>query len=65
MSACARAGAGAAALSLLDQPPLSLMSKAQRPVDIADGHAVVDARIALVLKDRRALPPEERMSDVS
>ncbi|MAQ45717.1 MAG: hypothetical protein CL812_07630 [Confluentimicrobium sp.] len=54
-----------AALSLLDQPPLSLMSKAQRPVDIADGHAEVDARIALVLKDRRALPPEERMSDVS
>ncbi|MEQ3624383.1 MAG: AsmA-like C-terminal region-containing protein [Celeribacter sp.] len=54
-----------AALSLLDQPPLSLMTKAKRPVDLAQGQAEVEARIALVLKDRRTLPAEEKMRDVS
>ncbi len=39
-----------AALSILNNPPLRLMERARRPVDLADAEAVVEARIALPLK---------------
>ncbi len=37
-------------LSVLDQPPLRVMSKAGRPIDLAQGRARAEARIKLVLK---------------
>ncbi|SMX42748.1 YhdP family protein [Actibacterium lipolyticum] len=38
-----------AVLSLLDQPPLGLMARAGQPVNLADGRASVEAKIALPL----------------
>lgn len=46
-----------AALSLLDVAPLNVMSKANRPVTLADGRASVRGDIALRLKKK--LPPAE------
>lgn len=43
-------------LSLLDQPPLEVMQRAERPVDFADGQAVVTGVVRLPLMDR--VPPE-------
>ncbi len=38
-----------AALSLLDEPPFEIMTRAGRPVDMADGQAIVSADIGLDL----------------
>lgn len=45
-----------AALSLLDLPPFSFMTKAGQPVDLGQGRAVVDTRLSLPLKPRVELP---------
>lgn len=45
-----------AALSLLDQPPFSFLSKAQLPVTLADGRALVEGTVRLPL--RRRVPGE-------
>ena len=52
-----------AALSLLDQPPVSLMQKADQPVDIASGAVKVDGTISLPLK--KNAPIEEVGFDVA
>ncbi|SEP55576.1 DUF3971 domain-containing protein [Thalassovita taeanensis] len=46
-----------ASLALLDAPPLNLLSKAGRPVTLADGRA--DAKGVLKLRLKKKLPPEE------
>lgn len=43
-------GTVTAALSLLDQPPLRLMEKAGRPIDLASGRAVVRGRLDFPLR---------------
>ena len=48
-----------AALSLLDQPPFRFLSKADKPVDLVDGHASLDTRLHLPLK------PKVLMQDVT
>ena len=45
-----------AALSLLDQPPFQFMTKAGKPVDIAEGHASLTGVIKLPLADKILLP---------
>ena len=52
-----------AGLSLLDREPLSLMAKADRPVDLADGRA--EARGTLEFPLKKGLPPEAVRFDVS
>lgn len=52
-----------AALSLLDSKPLSVMTKANRPVSIADGLAQVNGSIFLPLKKK--LPRSEVVFDVT
>lgn len=42
-------GSITAALSLLDEPPFRFLSKANKPVDLAEGQASVAARLALPL----------------
>ncbi|MEZ5731346.1 MAG: AsmA-like C-terminal region-containing protein [Paracoccaceae bacterium] len=51
-----------AALSLLDQPPFEFLSKAGRPVDLAEGRARVDADLALVLAQK--IEPQDVAYDV-
>ncbi|MCE8520199.1 hypothetical protein KBY30_04345 [Ruegeria pomeroyi] len=41
-----------AALSLLNEPPLSILDKANLPVDLAQGHTRLSGTLALPLKDR-------------
>lgn len=41
-----------AALSLLDEPPLRLLSRARQPVDLAEGTAQIEARLGLFLKKK-------------
>ncbi|KUJ80773.1 hypothetical protein AVO45_07010 [Ruegeria marisrubri] len=43
-------GSVTAALSLLDRPPLALMTKANQPVDLAEGFARLEGTLALPLK---------------
>lgn len=45
-----------AALSLLDLPPFSFMTKAGQPVDLGQGRAVMDTRLSLPLKAKVELP---------
>ncbi len=45
-----------AALSLLNQPPFQFLSKANKPVDIAEGRARLQAEIKLPLADKILLP---------
>ena len=45
-----------AALSLLDEPPFNFLTKAGQPVDLADGHARVEATIRLPLVPKIDLP---------
>lgn len=45
-------GSVTAALSLLDQPPFQFLTKAGKPVDLAEGHAVLDTRMRLPLKPK-------------
>lgn len=52
-----------AALALLDQPPFGFMTKAGRPVDIAEGRARMDAVLELPLKKK--VQPEEVSYDVT
>lgn len=42
-------GTVTSALSLLDQPPFQFLTKAGRPVDLAEGHAVLETRMRLPL----------------
>lgn len=44
-----------AVLSLLDQPPLSLLQKANRPVDLVEGRARLEGTIAMPLKKGNTL----------
>ncbi|GAB4383481.1 AsmA-like C-terminal region-containing protein [Albidovulum sp.] len=46
-----------AALSLLDQPPFEFLSKAGKPVDLAEGRARVEATLDLLLK-KKILPED-------
>ncbi|MFT4150491.1 MAG: AsmA-like C-terminal region-containing protein [Paracoccaceae bacterium] len=46
-----------AALSLLDQPPFGFLTKADRPVDLAEGRAQMDTRLVVPLKPK-VTPPE-------
>ncbi|MBR9651816.1 DUF3971 domain-containing protein [Thalassovita aquimarina] len=52
-----------AALSLLDSKPLHLMTKAERPVDLADGRAEAHGTLELLLKKK--LKPEEVNFDIT
>jgi hypothetical protein len=52
-------GSVTAALSLLDQPPFQFLSKAGRPVELAEGQAVVDTQLHLPLK------PKVKLDEVS
>ncbi len=52
-----------AALSLLDQPPFRFLTKAGRPVEIADGRADVTAKLKLVLA--KAVAPDDVNYDVT
>jgi len=59
-----------AALSLLDQPPFEFLTKAGQPTDIAEGHAVADTVLKLVLAKK--VDPKEvdysvsaRLTDVT
>ena len=45
-------GSVTAALSLLDQPPFQFLTKAGRPVELAEGQAVVDTELHLPLKPK-------------
>jgi len=45
-------GSVTAALSLLDRPPLSLLGKANLPVDLADGNVTLAGTVALPMKKR-------------
>ncbi len=45
-------GSVTAALSLLDRPPLSLLSKANLPVDLADGTVALSGTLSLPLKKK-------------
>lgn len=45
-------GSVTAALSLLDQPPFQFLTKAGKPVDLAEGHAVLDTHMRLPLKPK-------------
>lgn len=51
-----------AVLSLIDQPPLTLMQRAGQGIDIADGRAVVRADLGLEL--RKGVKPNEVTFDV-
>lgn len=51
------------ALSLLDMPPFSFLSKAGQPVTLASGTAEVQGDISLALK--RPLPPSEITFDIT
>ncbi|WP_058315894.1 YhdP family protein [Cognatishimia activa] len=46
-----------ATLALLDYPPLSFISKAKLPVDLAEGNARIEGQLKLPLKKK--LPPED------
>ncbi len=46
-----------AALSLLDEPPLRLLSRAGKPVDLADGTAEIEARLGLYF--RKKVQPQD------
>lgn len=48
-------GAPTAFLSLLDRPPLSVLSKANLPVDLAQGHVAVTGTLALPMQDKVVL----------
>jgi hypothetical protein len=48
-----------AALSLLDLPPFQFMSKSDRPVDLAEGRALIETRLRLPLQPRVQLPDVE------
>ncbi|WP_290691011.1 MULTISPECIES: AsmA-like C-terminal region-containing protein [unclassified Haematobacter] len=52
-------GSITAALSVLDEPPFRFLSKAEKPVDLAEGRADVRARIALPLLKDVKLPQVE------
>ncbi|MBE0453889.1 MAG: hypothetical protein IBX58_09435 [Roseovarius sp.] len=52
-----------AALALLDAPPFRFLTKAGRPVTLADGHASLAGRLDLLLKEK--LTPEEVVFDVA
>ncbi|MEX0367181.1 MAG: DUF3971 domain-containing protein [Ruegeria sp.] len=45
-------GSVTAALSLLDRPPLQLLTKANLPVDVAEGAARIEGTLALPLRDK-------------
>lgn len=45
-------GSVPAVLSLLDRPPLSLMSKSNLPIELAEGQVSVEGTLSLPLKDR-------------
>ncbi|MAY46499.1 MAG: hypothetical protein CML65_14760 [Rhodobacteraceae bacterium] len=45
-------GAPTAVLSLLDRPPLSVLSKANLPVDLAEGHVAVTGTLALPMQKK-------------
>lgn len=44
-----------AALSLLNLPPFNFMSKAEQPVDLGEGQAVIDTRLRLPLQNKIGL----------
>ncbi len=52
-----------AALALLDEPPFQFMTKARRPVDLAEGRAKLTAVLELILKKKVA--PDEVTYDVN
>ncbi|WP_068116669.1 AsmA-like C-terminal region-containing protein [Tropicimonas marinistellae] len=52
-----------AALSLLDQPPFRFLQRAGKPVNLADGHARLDGRIAFPM--RRRISADEVEFDVA
>lgn len=49
-------GSVTAALSLLDRPPLALLSKANLPVDLADGQVEIAGTLSLPMKKGLKLP---------
>lgn len=64
------AGPVTAALSFLDQEPLEILTKAGRPVDLAEGRAEVSGRLTLPLRKGIRLPDMDfafagRLLDVS
>lgn len=52
-----------AALAVLDEPPFQFMTKAGKPVDLAEGRAEVSSRMSLPLK--QGLQPNEVRFDVT
>ncbi len=52
-------GSATAALSLLDRPPLEVMTKAGLPVDLAKGNVSLQGTLALPLKDKVMLDDME------
>jgi len=57
------AGALTAGLSMIDQPPLRLLQRAHLEPTLAKGHAEVEARLALPIRDR--IGPDDVAYDVT